>query len=342
MDLSTSSGSPRRPAKWALVLAFALIYLSWGTTYLAIKKGVESFPPALFGGVRVACAGLILLGFLAIRRQSLRITSRQFFWISLQGLLLFVGGNGLITFGEKSVPSGVASILAGTSPLWVALLEMIWPWGERLNWRGWLGLLAGLGGVVLLLAPKLQSPAQFWQDAGPLLVLGSAFAWALGSFVLRHHRSGVPHLAAAGYQMAIGGLTMCSIGLLMGEGGQFSAEQFTPASIYSFFHLLIVGSLIGFVAYNWLLRHVSTALAGTYAYVNPLVAILVGWLLDSEAITIWIASGMMVILAGVALVRQGTVPPRPIQRPEPSPVPAKRPSPEPSWIPESADEPVLS
>src|SRR5437660_4523658 len=144
-----------RPARWAVILAFALIYLSWGTTYLAIQKGVEAFPPALFGGVRVASAGLILLLYMALCGQSLRIPLRHFLWAAGVGVLFFVGGNGLITYAEKTVPSGVTSVLAATSPLFMALLEVLWPWGERLNWRGWLGLLAGLGGVVLLLGQRV-------------------------------------------------------------------------------------------------------------------------------------------------------------------------------------------
>jgi drug/metabolite transporter (DMT)-like permease len=296
----------RPPARWSVVLAFGLVYLSWGTTYLAIRKGVEVFPPAVFGGSRVACAGLILLLYLALRGQSLRLRWRDLLWTAGMGILFFVGGNGLITYAEKSVPSGVASVLAATSPLWVAVLEVVWPWGERLNLRGWFGLFAGLAGVTILLAGQLNAASDFWRDTGALLVLGSAFSWAIGSFIVRQRRSKVAHLTGAAYQMFIGGSSLFLIGLLIGEGTQFSWEQCTWAGVYSFFHLLIVGSLIGFVAYNWLLSHVSTALAGTYAYVNPVVAILAGWLLNNEAITSWIVGGMAVILAGVALVRGGS------------------------------------
>jgi drug/metabolite transporter (DMT)-like permease len=314
MNHPVNAALPQPPARWSIVLAFSLVYLSWGTTYLAIKKGVEVFPPALFGGARIALAGLLLLGYLAVRRQPLRMPLWDFLWTALVGVLLFVGGNGLITVGEKSVASGVASVLVATTPLWMALLEMLWPWGERLSARGWLGLFVGLAGVLVLLAPRLRQPAHLLADAGPLLVLGSSFAWSTGSFILRYRRLQGTHLSVAAYQMLVGGVSLLVIGLLLGEDQELDPQRFTPQGVYAFFHLLVFGSLIGFVAYNWLLGHVSAALAGTYAYVNPLVAILVGHLLDREPITGWILSGMVVILAGVALVRSGGVRPRTQER----------------------------
>jgi drug/metabolite transporter (DMT)-like permease len=293
-----------RPKPWAITLAFAIIYLSWGTTYLAIKEGVKEFPPALFGGVRITLAGLIILAWAALR-GGLPLPRRDLIGAAIGGVFLFIGGNGLITLAEKTVDSGVASVLVATTPLWLALLETAWPWGERLSLRGWTGLLVGLGGVFILLAPRLSDPAAFLRDAGPLLVLGSSSSWALGSFILRYQKRRGSHLANAGCQMLIGGLGLLALAFLAGEHGQLTAERFTWPAVVSFFHLLIVGSLIGFTAYNWLLEHVSATLAGTYAYVNPAVAILVGWLVGGEEITGWIVGGMLVILAGVALVRSG-------------------------------------
>jgi drug/metabolite transporter (DMT)-like permease len=219
-------------------------------------------------------------------------------------VLLFVFGNGLITLAEKTVPSGVAAVLVATTPLWIALMEMLWPGGDRLTGRGWLGLLIGLAGVLLLLAPKLHDPADFLLDYGPLLVLGSAASWAFGSLVLRYRRLRCSHLTAAAYQMILGGGSLALVGLVVGEGSQLTREHFTAGAAYAFFYLLIVGSLVGFVAFNWLLGQVSAAQAGTYAYVNPLVAVLVG-LLDGEELTGWIVGGIAIILAGVALVRGG-------------------------------------
>jgi drug/metabolite transporter (DMT)-like permease len=307
------SPNPRRPATWAIVLAFALVYVCWGTTYLAIKRGVkdEHLPPALFGGVRVGLAGLLLLGYLAARGQSLRLTRRDLAVVSVTGCILFVGGNGLITLAEKTVPSGVAAVLAATTPLWIGLLAMCWPGGERLSGRGWVGLLVGLGGVLLLLGPKLGDPADFVRDFGPLLVLGSAVSWGLGSLVMRHHRLEGSHLVGAAYQMALGGGCLALIGLAVGEASHLPA-QLTPGALGAFLYLLVFGSLVGFVAYNWLLGHVSATQVSTYAYVNPAVAVLVGWA-DGEEMTVWLAGGIAVILVGVALVRAGGMrAPRPL------------------------------
>src|SRR5260370_15346631 len=126
MNDSTQPSSSNSPARWAIVLAFTLVYLAWGTTYLAIHEGVKHFPPGLFGGTRLFLAGLIILAFLAVRRQPLLLPRRQFWWAALAGILLFVGGNGLVTLGEKTVDSGVASVLVATTPLWMALLEFSW------------------------------------------------------------------------------------------------------------------------------------------------------------------------------------------------------------------------
>ena len=180
----------RRPPSWTIWLAFTLIYLSWATTYLAIREGVhtERLPPALFGGVRVGLAGLILLIYLAMRGQRLRMPGRDFGWIVVTGLIMFVGGNGLMTAAEKTVPSNVAAVIAASTPVWIGLMESFWPHGDRLTGRGWLGLLLGLGGVAVVFGPQIETPAAFLEDAGPFMILGSACSWALGSLVLRHRR----------------------------------------------------------------------------------------------------------------------------------------------------------
>jgi drug/metabolite transporter (DMT)-like permease len=301
---------PPRSATWSVALAFAVLYTTWGTTYLAIKVGVEVLPPALFGGVRIGLAGLILLGYLALRGERLRLPRRELLGAAGIGICLFVGGNGLITFGEKTVPSGAASVLVATTPLWLALLETVWPWGERLRLLGWVGLLLGLAGVCVLLAPRLRHPEELLNDTGPLLVIGSSMCWGVGSFLVRHQRRTASALTTAAYQMVLGGGALTLLGLGLGEVQQLRPEMLWGKGMVAFFYLLFVGSLLGFVTYTWLLERVSAVLVSTYAYVNPGVALLVGWLLGGEAITGGIIGGMVVILAGVALVRTaGTVRP---------------------------------
>jgi drug/metabolite transporter (DMT)-like permease len=301
------AANPTRPSAWAVILALGLVYAGWGTTNLAIKEGVKTLPPALFGGTCILAAGLVLLGYLALRGERLHMRRRDFYWMGLAGICLFVGGNGLITVAAKTLPSGLATVLVSMSPLVLAVLETVWPWGERLTLRGWLGLFAGIVGLLVVLQPRLMHLDGLTGNNGPLYALLSAFTWAIGSFVVRHHPHHGSHLTAAAYQMLIGGTALTLVGLAAGETTLVSPECFTPTAIFSFFYLLAVGSLIGFICYNWLLKRVSAVLAGTYAYVNPLVAIVVGWWLGHEELSAWIFGGMFIIVTGVALVRFGGV-----------------------------------
>ncbi|MCI0378353.1 MAG: EamA family transporter [Gemmataceae bacterium] len=308
------------PPAWAIALGFALLYVSWGTTYLPIRIGVhdEAIPPLLFGGTRVLLGGVCLLAFQALCGRSLRISRRDLAVCFGVCWLLFVGGNGLMNTAGQTVESGLCAVLAATTPLWLGLLAMLWPNGERLNLRGWLGLLVGLGGVLILLGPQLSSPAALFRDYGTLLVLASSIAWALGSLVLRHVRLQTPHLTAAGYQLLLGGAILTCLGLALGEHHRLP-DRITPGAAFAFFYLLIFGSLVGYVAFNWLMGHVSAAKVGTYAYVNPVIAVVVGWL-AGESITGALVAGIGVILFGVFLVRGGEHPAQIAAVAEPAPV----------------------
>lgn len=302
----TSSRFAHPPAaRWAVALAFTLVYLSWGTTYLAIREGVHTYqlPPCLFGGLRYCLAGFLVLLYLRLRGESLSLPRGELAAASLAALLLFVGGNGFISVAMDSVPSSVAAVLVASTPLWMALMETFWPRGERLTGSGWLGLAIGMGGILTIWGPKLENPRALFENAGPFLILCSTLSWASGSLVLRHRKKTRNHLAAAAYQMVLGGSVLTLVGLSLGEGQRLTPDKFTAGAVVSFVYLLIVGSLVGFIAFNWLLGHVSAALVGTYAYVNPLVAILVGWLIGGEELTAPILGGMVIILIGVALVR---------------------------------------
>jgi drug/metabolite transporter (DMT)-like permease len=307
-----------RPSPWALALAFGLVYVCWGTTYLAMKKGVreEHLPPALFGGVRVCIAGLLLLSWQLARGERVRLAAGDRLPLVLCALLLFVGGNGLINVAGQTLDSGVCAVLAATTPLWIGLFEMFWPAGERLSGRGWLGLVIGLCGVLVLCIPLVEQPGQVALDLGYLIVLGSATCWALGSLVSRHRPVGCPHLTGAAYQMILGGGSLALVGVLCGEIPRLP-DQITPRAAEAFLWLLVVGSLLGFVAFNWLLAHVSASHVGTYAYVNPAIAVVLG-VLDGEPLTAWLMGGIVVILIGVALVRTGHTL-APLNEPEPVP-----------------------
>jgi drug/metabolite transporter (DMT)-like permease len=198
------------------------------------------------------------------------------------------------------VDSSLAAVLVATTPLWIGLFALLLPHGERLSLRGWLGLFFGLAGVTLLLEPGLRQTSDVNLFA-VALVLSSAASWALGSLLLRRAQLRVTHLTAAGYEMLLGGMSLNLIGLALGETQQLP-EQLAPGAIAVFLYLLLIGSLTGFVAFNWLLGHVPATKVGTYAYVNPLVAVLIGWFFG-EAVTGRLWAGIGVILVGVFLVR---------------------------------------
>ena len=293
------------PPAWRVVLALGLLYISWGTTYLATGAGVKTVPPLLFGGSRLFLAGLVLLGFLRLTGRRVKMSGRDFGRTWLVGVFLFVGGNGLVNVAQQTVPSGIASVLVATTPFWMALLETISPTGERLSVRGWLGLLLGLAGVVLLTADKLSAHLG-GIGVGYLLVIGSAISWAFGAILQRRSKVAASPVACAAWQMVLGGASLVVLGCSLGHAQELRVERITPTAIAAYFYLLVIGSLIGFVAFTWLLSHVSSALAGSYAYVNPVVALLVGWLIADEVLSARVLCGMMVILAGVALVRTGS------------------------------------
>ncbi|MCI0683149.1 MAG: EamA family transporter [Gemmataceae bacterium] len=301
MDARTAAKSP--PPTWAVALAFAIIYVVWGTTYMAIKLGVrnEQLPPLLFGGARFLCGGVLVLGYQWLRGASQRLSLRDALLLVSTGLLLFAAGNGFITYAQKTVESSVAAVLIATTPLWIGLWATLWPHGERLTPRGWLGLFVGLGGVALLLAPMIDLESTI-DYGGFLLVLGSAASWALASVILRHVHVAAPHLTAAGYQMLLGGASMLILGALGGEAGRLP-DRVTAGAVLVFLYLLVFASLCGFIAFNWLLGHVSAAKVSTYAYVNPLVAVLIGWTIGGEELTWGLWAGMGTILFSVFLVR---------------------------------------
>jgi drug/metabolite transporter (DMT)-like permease len=298
------------PPTWAIALAFAIVFYSWGTTYRAtsIAMREEHMPPALFGGVRLCLAGTILLVCQFGRGQSLRLSGRQFLRLILVSWFYFLSANYLISLGQQREDSGVAAILIATTPLWMGLFGMFWPQGERLSWRGWLGLLIGFAGIVLT---KLDDGLNFVKDYSALFILGSAASWALGSLVSRHLALRIPHLTSAGFQMLFGGFSQISLGSAIGEWDQLPAHVSNRA-VASFIYVLVFGSLLGFVAFNWLLGHISVAKVGTYAYVNPVIAVFIGWC-AGESVRAWILAGIAVILVGVYLVRGDRAPSREIE-----------------------------
>ena len=307
-DPSDTSSPPtsEAPPFWQIAVGFAILYVAWGTTYLAIKIGVgdEHLPPFLFGGSRIGCAGLVLLVVQALRGQSLRVGSGEWPGLTYGTVFLFIGGNGLISYSLQFIPSGESAVLAATTTLWIALVSCCFPGGDRLRPLGWLGLLLGIVGVLVLESPLLRETGfSFARSAGPWFALASAGAWGIGSVFARQTPTRMPRLTASGWQMTMGGAGMVAIGLLIGERPPAAVA---PGTIAVFVYLLLVGSLLAFVTFQWMLQHVAATKVGTYAYVNPLVAVLLGAWWRAEPLTPELFGGMAIILVAVFLVRGGS------------------------------------
>ena len=291
-----------KPSRLLLIAAFAAVYLLWGSTYLAIKYAIATMPPFLMAGSRFVLAGGILT--LAGRASATyeRPTLAQWRTSALVGALLLVGGNGLIVLAERTLPSSLAALLVASEPFWVVLLGWWWLGQARPSGRVALGLLLGFGGVYLLVGEQLAAGAGRAQLGGVGLVLLAAFSWAAGSiYGLRAPRPRSPVLAS-GMQMLAGGALLLGLGTATGEWHGLRPGQFGAAAWLGWGYLVVFGSLVAFTAYSWLLQHAPPARVATYAYVNPVVAVLLGWALLHEALTPQMLAGAAVVVGSVVLI----------------------------------------
>jgi drug/metabolite transporter (DMT)-like permease len=295
------SGLLDHEPRWLGPLALATIYVVWGSTYLAIRVMVEDIPPLLGAGARFLIAGAILYAWIIWRRpRSARaVTGRQLVAAAIVGVLLMFGGNGLVTVAEVEVPSGLAALLIASVPLWVILLRAAYG-GERVPATTLLSVAVGFVGVALLVLPgdRPENAPLGWS----LMVVLAAALWASGSFIASRVDRPNDLLTATAWQMLIGGAAMVVVGLAVGEAGELHFAEISLDSAASFVFLIFVGSIAAFTAYNWLLRHVAISTVATYAFVNPVIAVFLGWAILSEEITSFVAAGTAVIVASVAFV----------------------------------------
>jgi drug/metabolite transporter (DMT)-like permease len=274
---------------WA---ALAIVYLVWGSTYLAIMVGIETLPPLLMSSARFLVAGVILFLW-AIRRGS-RPDLRGWVAAAVVGAALLFAGNGGIAWAETRVDSGVASLVVAVVPIWLAVLELV-VLRRRPRPAVVAGLVVGLGGVALLVGPGGSVDA-----VGGIVIVLASFAWAAGSLYAQHAPLPEDYLLTAGMQMLAGGALLAVAGAAAGEGAHVQAPSW--ASLGAFAYLVVVGSLIAFTAYGWLLRNASATLVGTYAYVNPVVAVLLGALVLGERLDVTTLLAGGAIIAAVALI----------------------------------------
>ena len=293
--------SARQEAQPLLVwLALGSIYLIWGSTYLAIRVMVETVPPLLGAGFRFLIAGAIFLAFLAAKRgiRALGFSGRELLAAFAVGTLLCFGGNGLVTVAEQDVPSGIAATLIASVPLWIILFRRVSR--DPINRIALLGVLIGFAGVGILMLPG-ERPAGL--TIGPMLVVVAAAAcWAIGSYYGRGWSLPRDTMLSTALQMLTSGALMVVVGALFGEFGDVDPGGFSTKSIAGFIWLVTAGSLVAYTAYTWLLKNAPVSKVATYAYVNPVVAIFLGWILLDETITGTIIVGASLIVASVALV----------------------------------------
>jgi drug/metabolite transporter (DMT)-like permease/GNAT superfamily N-acetyltransferase len=299
-ELGQAGSDPAAPPSWLVWLALATIYLIWGSTYLAIRVMVETVPPLLGAGVRFLLAGLVFYAFLRLRRgaEAVRFSRANLLAAAGAGTLLCFGGNGLVTVAEQDVPSGIAATVIASVPLWIVLMRKLSR--ESINRVVLAGVLLGFAGVAVLMLPG-ERPAGV-SIGGMLLIVVAAACWAAGSYYPRRWPMPSDAMLSTTLQMVTAGAVMVVVGIAFGELGDVHVSEFSAKSIAGFAWLVTAGSLVAFTAYVWLLKNAPISKVATYAYVNPVVAIFLGWLLLSEKITGTIVIGATLIIASVALV----------------------------------------
>jgi len=320
---------PRLTMRAKTILAFGIVYVVWGSTYLGIKVGLnEHLPPALFGAIRLVSAGFLLLAFARLRGTKLSIGLRDLSTTAIVGMCLLVGGMYSTFLSEQRIDSALAALIVAAAPLWMALAETVLPGMERPSRRGVAGLVLGLAGLCLLIGPRMGGVAGTPSELiGIGIQIVGTWLWVTGSVVSKKRPLTADGTVATGYEMLIAGGVL---GVIAAFAGEYAGVVFTPTAIGAIAYLSVIGSAVAFTAFMWLIRNVAASKVMTYAYVNPVVAVALGYgagligLLDKpETLDAWGLAGMAVIVAGVAITT--SAPTRPGRRepiaPEPDELP---------------------
>jgi len=289
-----------RPA-WKTLLAFAIIYFVWGSTFLAIRVGVREVPPFLFAAMRFLAAGLVLYGWMMAQGE--RSPSRRQ-WMSafLLGLLIFVFDYGLLFWAEQRVPSGIAAVMLATIPAFMAVSEIILLRTQRLTVRLALALLIGIGGVAVLMSRSLSLGGAPIDARGAAALIFASMSWSVASALSRKLPLPSSKVMSSGAQMLAGGVLLSISAAALGEFRRFHPQTVSRSAWLSLLYLIVAGSIVGFTAYVWLLHHESPTKVGTYAYVNPVVAVLVGYFLGGETLGLRTMLGTLFILISVVVI----------------------------------------
>ncbi len=283
-------------------LAYICVCFFWGTTYLAIRVGVTRVPPFLFGGFRWLAAGILFVSFLIIKGRKFP-GLKDLFHLAVVAVCLVGIGNGFLNFAEQYVPSGISSLFITTIPFWMVGMESLLPSGPKLNLKIIAGLLLGLLGVFLIIGYDWRNLINTSYITGIFGLFVLVVSWSFGSVYSKYKKVKVDPLLGAAIQMVIAGIVQISIGLILGEASKFSFDE---KSFLAFVYLLIFGSIVGYTSYIYALTHLPISFVSTYTYVNPVIALVLGWLILGEEMNWFIVIGALVIFIGVYVVKSGS------------------------------------
>jgi drug/metabolite transporter (DMT)-like permease len=287
-----------------IILAFAAIYIIWGTTYLAIRVAVSTMPPFLMAGARFIVAGTVMFLVLRLRGQPM---PRRLHWRSafIVGGFLLVGGNGFVTWAEQEVPSGIAALIVATVPLWMTVFDWSLFKGPRPTRRITFGVFLGLFGIALLVGPSLFDEAGGVGLASWTIMILAPLLWSIGSLLSRSADMPPNILMSTAIEMLAGGALLLLLGLVTGESSQLDINLFTAQSWAAFLYLIVFGSIVAFTAYIYLLQHVQATRVGTYSYVNPIIAVFLGWLILGEPLSArMLVAAAVIVVAVMLIIRQ--------------------------------------
>ena len=294
------AAEPHRPA-WKTLLAFAIIYFVWGSTFLAIRIGVHELPPLLFAAMRFLAAGLILYGWMVARGEP-SPTRRQWLSICLLAFLIFVIDYGCLFWAEQRVPSGIAAVMMATIPVFIALFEILFLHTQRLSLRLAFALIVGICGVAVLMSHSLNLGTAPISRTGALALILGSISWSIASVLTRRLTLPGSKVMSSGAQMLAGGIMLTLASAAIGDLHNFHPSAISRAAWLALLYLIVFGSLIGFTAYVWLIHHESPTKVGTYAYVNPVVAVLIGYFLGGEALGLRTILGTLFVLISVIVI----------------------------------------
>ncbi len=289
-------------------LALLALYIVWGSTYLGIKVAIETIPPFFHASIRFLVSGIILVVWQRSAGQALP-TRRQWGSVAIIGTLLLLGGNGLVSWAEQFIPSGIAALIIGSMPMFLVVAEALRPKGVKPTWRAIIGLLIGFAGIFILVGPaEISGSSTKLNPFGVIALLGACVTWASGSIYSKTADLPKSSLMNTGAQMLMGSVSLLIVSLLTGELHGWDITAVSSRSIYGLTYLILIGSLVGFASYGWLLQNAPISLVATYAYVNPIVAVFLGNWIGDEPLEprIWIAAA--IIIGSVIFINTGSKP----------------------------------